>query len=260
MQGLRRQPLSASLPRILLWERQEDAHGPEGHRSYLEVVGSRHIPKALDRAALASELAQCTTWHEVAYGVTDLAQAKRDIKHLEAINKVARRLDLLFVSNDLVRHELAGELPGGMAALEGVVRGLIEITDRSLAPYREPVTAANCEAELEKCLIREAEIEKHLIAAIDDMHGPQTNTPSVLDEVRSREGSALEWLVGKRLSDIFERHFGARATLARSAGGEIDSPYIRFATQTMVELGIPCQPETIAKAVTAARTGRARSR
>src|SRR5262245_2470695 len=118
-----------------------------------DAVGPEHIPETLDPAALGEELAQCATWYAVASDVTDLAQAKRDIKDLEANNKVAQRLNLILLRNDLVRHEIAGGLPGGMAALEGVVRGLIETTERALAPYSEPVTATNCEAELEKCLI-----------------------------------------------------------------------------------------------------------
>jgi hypothetical protein len=87
-----------------------------------------------------------------------------------------------------------------------------------------------------------------------------TTTPLRLAEVRSWQGSAPEWLDGKRLPEVFERHFGTKARLTRAAAGEVGGPYIRFATQTMVELGLPCKPETIAKAVTAARTGRARSR
>jgi hypothetical protein len=215
----------------------------------LDAIGREHVPQTLDRAALGSELTQCATWYAVASDVTDLAQAKRDFKDLKDINKTTRRLDYLLRKNDLTRHDIAAELPGGMATLEATVRGVIATTDAlgSLVPYSAD---------------REAEIEKHLVAAIDDKQGtPQVSTtPLTLAEVRSWKGSALEWLAGKRLPEVFERHFGAKARLTRAAAGEVGGPYIRFAARTMVELGLPCKPETIAKAVTAARTGRARSR
>ena len=228
----------------------------------LDAIGN--IPEGLDREALGSELDRCAKWHEVAIDVTGVPQAKRDKKHLESINKVARRLSHLLKTDYFARLEIAVEMPRHMDAFEADLRGLIETTDGLLAPHSK------------------AELEKGLIAAIDDEHGtPQSNaTPSThpwiywrglscsalssapswrtLVEIRNRKGSAREWLVGRRLPENIRAALRARATLMRSKGGEIDSPYIRFATQAMVELGIPCKPETIAKAVTATRTGRVR--
>jgi hypothetical protein len=103
-------------------------------------------------------LCECIRWHGFASDIADLAQAKRDFKLFDSINKSARRLGHLLRKDDLIRLEIATELSGGMAALEAVVPGLIAITDRlgSLGPYSED---------------REAEIERHLIAAIDERQG-----------------------------------------------------------------------------------------
>src|SRR5262245_62162612 len=113
----------------------------------LDAVGREHVPHTLDRAALGSELAQCATWYAVASDVTGLAQAKRDFKHFESINKTTLRLDYLLKKNDLIRHEIAAGLPGFMAALEGVVRGMIARTE---ALGSSVAYSADREAEIEK--------------------------------------------------------------------------------------------------------------
>src|SRR5262249_49172793 len=92
---------------------------------------------------------------------------------------------------------------------------------------------------------------------------------------RCRKGAPLrlprstkEWLAGKKLPEIFERHFLKRAGISRDSdakGGprKADGPYIRFAVAALQELkitngGVPYSGETIARALTDVRAGRVR--
>jgi hypothetical protein len=72
-------------------------------------------------------------------------------------------------------------------------------------------------------------------------------------------GSAFEWLVGKKLPELFEQFFRAEPTLYRKGR------YPDFALQVLTEFqitndGRPYSRESIIKAITDARSGRSRRR
>jgi len=75
--------------------------------------------------------------------------------------------------------------------------------------------------------------------------------------------SAVEWLTGELLPRIFEEHFQQPAT-GRSSDGEPDTPYVQFAIDALTQLeitgpgGRPIAAETIVRALTLARKGKAR--
>jgi hypothetical protein len=77
--------------------------------------------------------------------------------------------------------------------------------------------------------------------------------------------SPFEDLVGQ-LSDVFRKEFGLEPTFHRRASDNVpDSPFIRFVEQVLKEFRIthqrrPYSRESIAKALTDARTGRARNK
>jgi hypothetical protein len=83
---------------------------------------------------------------------------------------------------------------------------------------------------------------------------------------RWKARSPFEWLAGHYLPELFRVQFGIKPTFHRRAGDGIpDSPAIRFIEQALVELkitksGRPYSRESIAKALTDVRTGRARKK
>jgi hypothetical protein len=90
---------------------------------------------------------------------------------------------------------------------------------------------------------------------------------SLIKELSLNEHSALNWLVGERLTKVFATHFERPAALSRDPNtGEPRGPYIRFAAAVLGELNIkktngdPYSLETIARAMKDLKTGRARKR
>jgi hypothetical protein len=76
-------------------------------------------------------------------------------------------------------------------------------------------------------------------------------------------GSPFAWLVGGRLRELFERHFGIDATFHRNKDQTPAGAFVGFVQQVLVEFDIkndgkPYRPESIAKALTDARAGRLR--
>lgn len=75
--------------------------------------------------------------------------------------------------------------------------------------------------------------------------------------------NAFEWLAGKRLPQLFYRHFQADVTL-RNSNRKADTPYTRFAIAVLQELNINTpkgkryEPETIVRAVSNAKVERKR--
>jgi hypothetical protein len=80
-----------------------------------------------------------------------------------------------------------------------------------------------------------------------------------------RSRSPFERLVGD-LAELFGKQFGLKATFHRRASDNVpDSPFIRFVEQVLKEFRIthqrrPYSQESFAKALTDARTGRARNK
>jgi hypothetical protein len=100
-------------------------------------------------------------------------------------------------------------------------------------------------------LLREAE----LIESIKE----RTEKPAAIaDRVKAQLGashSALQWLTGELLPAVFTKHFHRPAKISRdpNAGGALGGPYVRFARQVLIELGVKCSDETIAVALRRAK-------
>jgi hypothetical protein len=106
---------------------------------------------------------------------------------------------------------------------------------------------------------------------------PDELSARIAKELYLNEHPPFTFLVGKQLVVVFERHFGARASIIRDkdTGKISSSPYLRFAEAAVAELSKPPTPwlsrlrigtprggyysrETIAKAVTNIRSGKPR--
>jgi hypothetical protein len=79
--------------------------------------------------------------------------------------------------------------------------------------------------------------------------------------------SAFEWLAGQEMPRLFKKYFGRDDTISRDrhTGLIRRSPFIRFATEAFVHLGVPetgtpYTIETIAAAVLTVRQGKTRRR
>jgi hypothetical protein len=81
----------------------------------------------------------------------------------------------------------------------------------------------------------------------------------------SRTRSPFEWLVGEYLAETFREWFGEEPTLSRPSDGKLDSKYLRFAEQVLIEFGVtkngrPYEKESIARALSDVRNSRTRRR
>jgi hypothetical protein len=100
-------------------------------------------------------------------------------------------------------------------------------------------------------------------------HCPPTEPPwarqaagQFIHELGMGERSAFEWLVGQYLPHLFQEHFGRRAGRSRGTHG-LGGPYMRFAKQVLIELGITnhdraYSDESISKALSKPRPDRGR--
>jgi hypothetical protein len=103
--------------------------------------------------------------------------------------------------------------------------------------------------------------------SIDDIN-PQQALTSLIDIVTSivseepsrqtkfankfKSESSLAFIAGNRLPSIFERNF--KITRGRSrTNGKPDGPCVRFIRQTMIELGMPYEGESIIRAMSRAK-------
>jgi hypothetical protein len=67
---------------------------------------------------------------------------------------------------------------------------------------------------------------------------PKSNTRWKLPRVFEKTRSAVDWLAGIELPDIYQRHFRRRPTSWKDANGNIKGAYIDFAEAVLRELGI----------------------
>jgi hypothetical protein len=86
----------------------------------------------------------------------------------------------------------------------------------------------------------------------------ETSPQKIIREIKDDNavlGGALEWLLGRKLPEVFEHFFRRDVKLYQK------SHYVRFALQIIAEWGIgDVKPSTIIKALTDARSGRSRRR
>jgi hypothetical protein len=64
---------------------------------------------------------------------------------------------------------------------------------------------------------------------------------------RGRSPSLVEYLVSESLTRTYQRRFGAKPTITRNG------TFVRFASAVLAEFDVPCEPETVIKALVRAR-------
>jgi hypothetical protein len=101
-----------------------------------------------------------------------------------------------------------------------------------------------------------SKVAKELQRMIEESGVLETSPQKIIREIKDADavpGSALEWLVGRKLPEVFENFFRRDVTLYPNGH------YVRFALKVIAEceIGKP-EPSTIVKALTSARSGRSR--
>jgi hypothetical protein len=200
----------------------------------LSAVGMKFVPCDLNRDKLCKKLDWAETWFRT---VTKLHTS--NVKLHKKLNRTAKTAKLLTIlladNNDEAWREISQFYPLEAHDPKEIVDLLIKAVDKRLSP------------KLQKpALVQKA-------------------SKRVARELALNERSAFEWLAGQYLPKIFKKHFRDKAT-ARNGDGEPNTPYLRFATCALKELGInhhngkPYSPESVVRAMTSASTGRKRRR
>jgi hypothetical protein len=206
----------------------------------LAAVGEKFIPPDLDKLKLAEDLATCFTGYSSAVQRRSDKPTKDRIHRLKSIQKAAKRFEGQLMPDD--------------------------VWDWSDS-YSE-------------CELLQSEVEyliKRLDSEIEDLTwelewGPwqdfreaiRRNLSARALANRWKVRSPFEWVAGHFLPELFRTHFGKKPTFSRWKGVP-DSPAIRFIERALIELeitnrGRPHSRESIAKALTDVRTGRARNK
>ena len=91
-----------------------------------------------------------------------------------------------------------------------------------------------------------------MVEVLDAMPCLQGPPRDMAKWTRTRHGitsSALQFLTGTLLKEVYKKHFGSEAKPGRDHRNAPDSPYIRFTRQVLVELRVECSDETIISAL-----------
>ena len=204
----------------------------------LAAVGENFIPPDLDKQELHIGLVSCLTIYSCAVQRRSDKPTKDRIWRLKSFQNAAKRLERQLVPDDI---------------------------------WDWSDTYSECERLQEevKYLINRLDLE------IDDLTfelqwGPDWHenirrglTPRALAD-RWKSRSPFEWVAGHYLPELFRTHFRRKPTFKRRKDVP-DSPAVRFIERALTELGItnrgrPYSRESIAKALTDARTGRSRNK
>jgi len=190
----------------------------------VDAVGAEHYRKRKSREDLGARLDRAEFWFRVNVDLRSSSTARE--KRLSAAAKAASRLQLAL--DRLEQHDLPTK------PRTNELRGNIQLLRAALTPPAP-------ESELLQKAAEEWAEELHL-----------------------KKRSALEWLVGVKLPQIFKTFFDVPVGFSRGTAKKALGPFIRFAEQALRELGItnyygePYSAETIARALSDVRTRRSR--
>ena len=167
----------------------------------------------LDRDELRVDILICYRMYGILSGVGSASFAKRQIERLNSIRKHANTLVELLKADD---------------------------ADMGITQAWRPIE-----------LLPQLSL---LVKSIDAIKERQEKPRVIVERVKKRLGtsySAMQWLTGVLLPLVFSKHFRRPAKISRdpNARGALGGPYIRFARQVIVELGLECSDETIASAL-----------
>jgi hypothetical protein len=238
---------SAGMTKIGFDPRPLDDVGTDAVQRILDALGSELTSATLDKGDLAAELAWLVAVFRGGVVHADRGLAKDREARMTNIRNAARQI-ILALNNDVW-------------SLISRIRKTKESSHRAYPtryqtnPYKE---------KLDATMDRLVEDIGHWFdpsAAPYFLHVPSP-PGSTWGARRSR--SPFDDLVGE-LAKLFRKQFNLKATFHRRASdNKPDSPFIRFVEQVLSEFRIthlrrPYSRESIAKALTDARTGRARN-
>lgn len=223
-----------------------DDIGTDAVQRILDALGSEVTSATLDKEDLAAELGWLVAVYRGRVVGADRGLAKDRETRMTNIRNAAR--------------QIIRELNNDVWSLISKIRKTKESSHRIYParyqsnPYREELHATM----------------ERLVEDIGHWFDPSSNFSHVPSPPRSTRGarpsrSPFEELVGE-LAKLFKKQFGLQATFHRRASDNVpDSPFIRFVEQVLKEFKITHQRrtysrETIAKALSDVRTGRARNK
>jgi hypothetical protein len=187
---------------------------PAVDRIIATVGEKRAMP---DRGTLRHDLLSCYGLYSIASGPGQSGFVKRQIDRLNSIRKNASKVIERLKADD---------------ADLGIVRYCWPITPDRPAHLLPQMT--------------------FLVEMIDAMTGMQGRPGDLAERTKAKlgvTGSALQWLTGTLLPDVYLKHFREKARISRSSDGTLGGPYVRFARQVLAEAKIDCSDETIASAL-----------
>jgi len=205
----------------------------------LAAVGEKFVPAYLDKLTLAKDIATCFTVYCSAVQRRSDKPTKDRIRRLNSIQKAAKRFERQLAPDDIWGWK---DRYSECEYLDDNVKNLIRKLDLEIADLQF-----------------ELEWGPDWHEAICLNVSPKTLT----DRWQAR--SPFEWIAGHYLPEAFSAHFGKKATFHRRKGVP-ESPAVRFIERALIELGItrksgrPYSRESIARALTSVRGGRARRR
>ena len=214
----------------------------------LDALGSEVTSATLDKEDLAAELGWLVAVYRGAVVRADRALAKDREGRMTNIRNAARRI-IRALNNDVW----------------GLISSIRKTKESSHRAYPARYQSNPYREELHATMERLVE---------DIGHWFDPSLPPIFSRVPSPPGSTwgarrsrspFEDLVGE-LAKLFRKQFGHEATFHRRASDNApDSPFIRFVEQVLAEFRITNRRraysrESIAKALTDARTGRARNK
>jgi hypothetical protein len=171
----------------------------------LKAVGEKFVPANIDRAALRQDLEYWGGWYDDAVVIDNRTLARRRKEKLSSIRNACARM--LKIDEDVWNLVIG---------TQAIFRG----------PYHEDPRYAI------QCLLVDVN------RTLKPPDTPQLRTPDKDDLFA--ENSPFERLAGKHLKRVFEKHFhGVNPhSYTRTTEGEADGPYIRFAHQGLIALGV----------------------
>jgi hypothetical protein len=213
-------------------------------QSALERIMSAPLSK---KFAIPSDLNRAELWADLRSIPGLFTQSRQsspfDSKRIRLIARAAKQARSLreFILKNGLKRELNFPFVKGSRGMEGLdelIRAL-EVAQRVRPPSQS--------------------------SSIKVKRGPQMPAGTGLRFVRieRNQGSLFEWLAGKHLPEIFEKHFKWKPGASRGSTS-INGPYVRFAEQVFKEAkiikpdGSPYSRESIAKALSLARAGKTR--
>src|SRR5262245_55951960 len=178
------------------------------------IIAAPRLAHRLDRDALRDDIIYCYSKYSIlSVGPGRVDFVERQVDLLRSARKHARKLAELLKKDEVDMRVIWGKCPIGSGLLPELLL---------LAEW---------------------------IDAIPELKEKPRDVVNRTKKSLSTTGGDLETLTGALLPEVFTRHFGITVGTSRDSDGDPTGPYIRFASQVLIELGIRCSRETVVRAV-----------